>query len=274
MGYHWVTQASATSSRSASARRCRRSTSASSWCASTSSAATTPSTARHEEAHITFGKGGVDDAEDAEVIVHEYGHSVQDDQVPGFGPRLEAGSIGEAFGDYLAVTVTPRSRTRRRSRSPAWRLGLDLLHGRADALPAPARRHQALPRGPRGRGARRRRDLVGGAVARAQAHRQHDPHGQGDHRRAVRLQAGHLVPPPPPSRRSRPPRDTESRTSSGRRSPSAASSARRSRVSTEAGVRAAPYGAEPPARITVGSPATSRRTPWNPSPPSQAGPSA
>src|SRR3954453_2464745 len=34
---------------------------------------------------ITYGKGGVDDAEDAEVIVHEYGHSVQDDQVPGFG---------------------------------------------------------------------------------------------------------------------------------------------------------------------------------------------
>jgi hypothetical protein len=55
---------------------------------------------------ITLGKGGVDDAEDAEVIVHEYGHSVQDDQVPGFGSTLEAGSIGEAFGDYLAVTVT------------------------------------------------------------------------------------------------------------------------------------------------------------------------
>jgi len=55
---------------------------------------------------ITLGKGGVDDAEDAEVIVHEYGHSVQDDQVPGFGSTLEAGAIGEAFGDYLAVTVT------------------------------------------------------------------------------------------------------------------------------------------------------------------------
>ena len=54
---------------------------------------------------ITFGKGGVDDAEDAEVIVHEYGHSVQDDQVPGFGSTEEAGSIGEAFGDYLAVSV-------------------------------------------------------------------------------------------------------------------------------------------------------------------------
>ena len=37
------------------------------------------------------------------MIVHEYGHSVQDDQVPGFGTSLEAGAIGEAFSDYLAV---------------------------------------------------------------------------------------------------------------------------------------------------------------------------
>lgn len=55
---------------------------------------------------IKLGKGGVDDGEDAEVIVHEYGHAVHDAQVPGFGSSLEAGSIGEAFGDYLAVTVT------------------------------------------------------------------------------------------------------------------------------------------------------------------------
>jgi hypothetical protein len=54
---------------------------------------------------IRFGKGGVDDAEDAEVIVHEYGHAVHDSQVPGFGSSLEAGSIGEGFADYLAVTV-------------------------------------------------------------------------------------------------------------------------------------------------------------------------
>jgi Zn-dependent metalloprotease len=40
------------------------------------------------------------------VIVHEYGHSVQDSQVPGFGTNLESGSIGEAFSDYLAVVVT------------------------------------------------------------------------------------------------------------------------------------------------------------------------
>jgi hypothetical protein len=55
---------------------------------------------------ITLGKGGVDDAEDAEVIVHEYGHAVQDDQVPGFGSTPEAGAIGEGFGDYLAGTVS------------------------------------------------------------------------------------------------------------------------------------------------------------------------
>jgi zinc metalloprotease ZmpB len=57
---------------------------------------------------ITLGKGGVDDAEDAEVIVHEYGHSVQDNQVPGFGTTPDAGAIGEGFGDYLAVTVSQR----------------------------------------------------------------------------------------------------------------------------------------------------------------------
>jgi len=54
---------------------------------------------------LRFGKGGVDDAEDAEVIVHEYGHAVHDAQVPGYGTSLDAGSIGEAFGDYLAVSV-------------------------------------------------------------------------------------------------------------------------------------------------------------------------
>lgn len=54
---------------------------------------------------VRLGKGGVDDAEDAEVIVHEYGHAVHQSQVPGYGQSLEAGSIGESFGDYLAVTV-------------------------------------------------------------------------------------------------------------------------------------------------------------------------
>jgi hypothetical protein len=63
---------------------------------------------------MRFGKGGVDDAEDAEVIVHEYGHAVQAAQVPGYGASLEAGSIGEAFGDYLSVTVSESVRTAQR----------------------------------------------------------------------------------------------------------------------------------------------------------------
>jgi Zn-dependent metalloprotease len=55
---------------------------------------------------ITFGTGGVDDAEDNEVIWHEYGHAIQDDQVPGFGESEEAGAIGEGFGDYWAATLS------------------------------------------------------------------------------------------------------------------------------------------------------------------------
>ncbi|TDD23618.1 bacillolysin [Kribbella turkmenica] len=55
---------------------------------------------------ITMGEGGVDDGEDAEVIWHEYGHAIHDDVVPGYGESLQAGAIGEGFGDYWAVTMS------------------------------------------------------------------------------------------------------------------------------------------------------------------------
>jgi hypothetical protein len=58
-----------------------------------------------DQDYLRLGKGGVDDAEDAEVIDHEYGHAIQNDQVPDFGSSEEAGSIGEAFGDYFGVSV-------------------------------------------------------------------------------------------------------------------------------------------------------------------------
>jgi zinc metalloprotease ZmpB len=54
---------------------------------------------------LRFGKGGVDDAEDAEVILHEYGHAVHFAQGFVFGSE-EAGAISEGFADYLAVTVS------------------------------------------------------------------------------------------------------------------------------------------------------------------------
>jgi zinc metalloprotease ZmpB len=57
---------------------------------------------------IKLGKGGVDDAEDAEVILHELGHAIQDSQQTpfGFGISVEARSIGEGFADYWAATVS------------------------------------------------------------------------------------------------------------------------------------------------------------------------
>lgn len=55
---------------------------------------------------LAFGMGGVDDAEDLEVVWHEYGHALQDAIVPNFGTTSESGAIGEGFGDYWAVTMS------------------------------------------------------------------------------------------------------------------------------------------------------------------------
>jgi zinc metalloprotease ZmpB len=54
---------------------------------------------------IRLGKGGVDDAEDGEVITHEYGHAIHFSQNFAFA-SVEAGAISEGFGDYWAVTMT------------------------------------------------------------------------------------------------------------------------------------------------------------------------
>jgi hypothetical protein len=51
---------------------------------------------------FAFGQGGVDDGEDAGVIAHEYGHAIQEAQVPGWGRFHEGAAMGEGFGDYLA----------------------------------------------------------------------------------------------------------------------------------------------------------------------------
>lgn len=58
--------------------------------------------------YIAFGDGGVDDAEDADVILHEYGHSIQDNQTNGryLGCNTEAGAMGEGFADYWAASNT------------------------------------------------------------------------------------------------------------------------------------------------------------------------
>ena len=59
----------------------------------------------HPKDELRFGKGGVDDAEDAEVILHEYGHALHAAQTFNFDPE-QNGAISEGFGDYWAVTVS------------------------------------------------------------------------------------------------------------------------------------------------------------------------
>ena len=54
---------------------------------------------------LNFGDGGVDDAEDADVIRHEYGHAIQFDQVEDFGSSAEGSAMGEGFGDFLAAAL-------------------------------------------------------------------------------------------------------------------------------------------------------------------------
>ena len=56
----------------------------------------------------TLGIAEPDRGEDADAILHEYGHAIQDDQVPDWGVenpithRFETSAMGEGFGDILA----------------------------------------------------------------------------------------------------------------------------------------------------------------------------
>jgi hypothetical protein len=59
----------------------------------------------HPKDEIRYGKGGVDDAEDAEVVLHEYGHAIHDGSGFVFGSE-QAGAISEGFGDYWAVDMS------------------------------------------------------------------------------------------------------------------------------------------------------------------------
>ena len=54
---------------------------------------------------ISFGEGGVDDAEDADVIWHEYTHAVTFGIVPTWGGG-ESGALGEGISDYVAASYS------------------------------------------------------------------------------------------------------------------------------------------------------------------------
>ncbi len=52
---------------------------------------------------ISFGTGGVDDAEDADVIWHEYAHAINYTIVQSWGGG-ECAALGEGYGDYWAAS--------------------------------------------------------------------------------------------------------------------------------------------------------------------------
>jgi len=58
---------------------------------------------------LYFGSGGTDDAEDGDIVVHEYGHAILEWIAPGtFGGgsfSSEARAMAEGFGDYLAFSA-------------------------------------------------------------------------------------------------------------------------------------------------------------------------
>jgi len=55
---------------------------------------------------LSFGEGGVDDAEDADVIIHEYGHAIMHSAAPGTNNGTERKALDEAVGDYFASSYS------------------------------------------------------------------------------------------------------------------------------------------------------------------------
>jgi zinc metalloprotease ZmpB len=54
---------------------------------------------------IILGDGGVDDAEDGDIILHETAHALHDALVPGFG-QGDTRAISEGFADFWAASLT------------------------------------------------------------------------------------------------------------------------------------------------------------------------
>ncbi len=55
---------------------------------------------------LQFGVGGVDDGEDADVILHEYAHALSACAAPGTNEGFERKAADEGFGDYVAASTS------------------------------------------------------------------------------------------------------------------------------------------------------------------------
>lgn len=92
---------------------------------------------------LTFGTGDIDDAEDAETILHELGHAIQDAICPDFGQSEESSAMGEGFGDYFAASFfAERKPMRYRDCVMSWD---GLLSGLSSGAKPPALRRMDSP---------------------------------------------------------------------------------------------------------------------------------
>ena len=72
---------------------------------------------------LAFGHGGVDDNEDADVILHEYGHAITYNIISSWGGG-DTGAIGEGFGDYWGASYSSTT-TNGATFHPAWAFSWD-----------------------------------------------------------------------------------------------------------------------------------------------------
>jgi hypothetical protein len=58
--------------------------------------------------HLCFGQGGVDDAEDQEIVWHEFGHAMLWNQRPGTSQNQTSEGVGAGTGDVLAGIMSKK----------------------------------------------------------------------------------------------------------------------------------------------------------------------
>ena len=58
------------------------------------------------DSYVALGEGCVDDAEDADVIIHEYGHAISHAAAPGTNSGFERSGLDEGIGDYMAASYS------------------------------------------------------------------------------------------------------------------------------------------------------------------------
>lgn len=56
--------------------------------------------------NLLFGQGGVDDAEDADVLIHEYTHFLSYNASPGSNSGMSRSAVDEGCGDYFAAAYS------------------------------------------------------------------------------------------------------------------------------------------------------------------------